>query len=284
MTARVRRRRPCGRWLAALVGLPVPRHAARRKASATSAEPVRRRQDLDHALVRVVTPTAEELTSRQRAIGIEAGADLDELASITAHQEQARWNGRRSGESDAALGFRRRHHDALGFARWLVVELEALAPVACAEDAPVDEVDQRALRDAIAAAEVARHRWTTGGRRDDAPRRIDAVRRALEWARTWRAESCAGKSTIDVMTDAIVASAVRDAPELGAISVAEWQTAIDTWPGLRGRGGAPGRGSWARVVFSLLKPHGLTDARDARSLAKGYDAAPSKRTRPPRRK
>jgi len=262
--------------------------------------------DVRNAVVRVEVPTATaaDLTPRQLATARELGVpDLAKYAGALALHNARRENGesfepRRANEPTGGVILRRRHHDALAFARWLVLELVALRPIA--EAAPVLEPDASTAPDAwqlarlIETVERARSHWTHDGRTDEAPRRIGAVRDALEHARQWHAQHLAnppvdGFGTFPVDVDVILEGAIRADPALAPISLDEWRGAIDAWPGLpRGRGGARRKGrpivTWYRVVFELLKPHGLTDASSAESLKKTFEGAPTKRARPSRAK
>lgn len=263
------------------------------------------RLDLRDAVVRVVVPRADELSERQRAVGIEYGVDLERLAVLAAQSEQGRRYARRAGESDEAHALRDRHFVALAFARSLVLELEALRPTAeGAEGATAsDAID---LRRAVEAAEAARARWTApprpadgpSGRDDGAPRRIAAAKAALEhgvrWAaqnreRPMRDEDGSGVyfGVPEVDPDLIRAEAAREAPELAAIPRTDWERALAEYPAARrGRGGdhRTRPTPWHVVVFSLLQPHALTKASNAKAMLSTYESAAKKRRRPSRAK
>jgi hypothetical protein len=273
----------------------------KRKSPATSRPG---RVPVDRAIVRVVTPTAEELTPSQRAHGVTAGVDLEKLALLTARMDQARTHARRAGENDAAHALRDRHHVALNFARWLVLELESLKPTAEGADG-ASERDAADLDAVIASAEAARARWVAPKRpasaakaRDDgAPTRIGAVKAALEHAARWRKQHHARPpvdigggvrhGVFDVEADFIRAEACRGAPDLACIPISEWQRAIDAFPSQKqGRGGDPKKRArpWHDVVFDLLKPHDLAGASTAKAMRSTLEKAATNRARPSRAK
>lgn len=196
-------------------------------------------------------------------------------------------HGRRADESDEAYAMRERHRVALEFARELVAMLDG-GPITSDDDwiDPDPDPDlgprDRAWADhdgwrrwqALKAAEAARKHWFALGRQDDMPRRISAVRGALELARAWKGPP--------VEAAFIRSFAGRDAPELSSVPIEDWTNAIARWPTERqGRGGDPRTRPipWYVVVYDLLKPYGLTNAKDAEAMKRAYEVAPKKSQR-----
>ena len=221
-------------------------------------------------VVRIVKPRAADLSPSQRARGMEAEAQKRALV----HARIRRFNGRRSDETDEAYALRRRHFQALDWARWAVLELEELKPTA--EGEPSEHVQE--LEDVLDAVEAGQIHWQTSGKDAQKRRTIGAVREVLEWYRQ-RRDSHASLSprkqrlhslpSVDMVRD----YACKLAPELAALSSAEWARALDRWPGLP----APDE-KWGRVVFDLLisarDDNGapiLTGAKNYRSLVRTWD-------------
>jgi hypothetical protein len=213
---------------------------------------------------------------------------------------------RRADEDAKVYALRERHRVALEFVRELVTLLAGAPPIPDEDwidpNPPEPEFGSRHRAwvdpdgwhrwQALKAAEVAHKHWVASGRNDDTTRRIRAVREALELARRWKGPP--------VDPAFIRSEAARDAPELVAVPIADWTSAIAAWPGIeapRPVGGPrtkapkvpkPGEAwtwelvahrasilgpDWAEVVFALLAPHKLTDAKNPTNLAKTW--APS---------
>ncbi len=271
------------------------------------------RLPLTGAVVRVVVPTAKDLTPRQRQRAVAAelgGLDLDAYAQSLARSEQSRVDGRRAGESDGALALRSRHRDALAFAREMVLSLEALRPLAeHLGMLDLSDPDGHELTLVLAALEAAKAEYMQV--RTPAVARIGAVRSALDHAQSWARqrrerppvtdEHGITFGTPDVDPDVIREEAMRVAPDLARIPVADWLRAIELWPGSatkHTRGGVRLRaphawtwpivqeraskmgGDWSEVVFALLAPHGLTKSADPTALRKVWEReSDSERTR-----
>lgn len=254
---------------------------------------------VDRSVVRVVRPTAADLTPSLRALGAANGSDLDKMAYFAVAMEQGSRHGRRAGETDDAHRLRDRHYAALGFARRLVLELESLRPTADGADGATEQ-DLADLETVLASVEAARARWdapkrpaTAAKARDDAaPRILDATKAALEHAHRWgeqrrKSPPVDGYGVPEVDADFIAAEACLKAPELTRISRAEWERAIAAWPAeRRGKGGDPKTRPtpWYVVVFDLLKPHGLTGASTAKGMKSTHEKAAKNRARPSRAK
>jgi hypothetical protein len=204
------------------------------------------------------------LTDSQRAAGIEAGANLDEMA-IRAFLYVGPKPVRRSGEDDDGYALRVRDHAARGILRRLSFELEALRPTAeGASDAHRDELLR--LLDALEGANAR-----TLGHTKRKRAIIGAVRETLEYQRRARVTDL----------DAIRLYACDRAPELADVSNAGLQRAIDRWPGLPSK-----PVEWATVVLELLtsadkridrergkkRPPAerLTDAKSYRAIAETW--------------
>jgi hypothetical protein len=192
--------------------------------------------------------------------------------NVIALRSDAGARARRSDETANEYALRERHRLALEFVRELGTLLAGDVPDPDADAWGQPEEWRR--WQALKTAEAARKHWITGGRQDDMPRRIRAVQDALELASCWKGPP--------VDPAFIRSEAARAAPELAALPIAEWESAIARWPAeKRGRGGnARTRPTpWYVVVFNLLKPHDLTSAKDAKAMKNAYDAAPKKRQR-----
>lgn len=258
------------------------------------------RLDLRDAVVRVVIPTAAELTPRQRELAEQMRLDPDAYAQQLARgAQQSGRPGRHAGETDEAHALRDRHAAAIGFARRLVLDLEALRP--SAEGAQATPEDRRELLRLVAAVEAATAAWR--GDSNPVKHRVQAVIGALEHSRRWKEAqrkrpmqdggSGLRHGVPEVEPDLIRDEASRVAPELSGIPRADWEVAIGLWPGLvrRGRGGrrtAPLRRDewtwfnvaerarvlgpdWAEVIFTLLVPHGLAGQETPKRLAESYE-------------
>lgn len=221
----------------------------------------------ERRLVRVVNVTAADLPAEYRAIADRDGLDVEgrtQLAFYALQRERAR--GRNAGESEAAYDLHERRRSALAIARQLVLTLD-----------PSSGLGDREVIGTIAAIEagVARLRGLTAPKAE----RLEAVIHALDHASglMWP-DPETGKRTHDPGMHSRVQSArtvaTRKLPELGVITEAQWQRAIERWQGYRvpkvgGSRRAHREAYDAReVLFELLKPHGLTDASSAVNLGK----------------
>ena len=242
------------------------------------------------AVVRVVVPTAADLTDEQRAIAAELGVpDLDAYAQTLARSSQGVVYARRADESDDAHALRCRHREALGFAHAMVLKLEALRPVAEHPGAALEpsDPDVHDLAMVLGAIEAARGRYL--GATTPASTLIAAVRDALEHARRWAerrrkdppvTDECGVTfGVLEVDPDVVREEAIRTAPELAVVPLSDWKRAIADWPGLlqgferkkriRPR---PLPAQAARVIMALLSPHGLC-ATNVRAVQEALEGA-----------
>jgi hypothetical protein len=168
-----------------------------------------------------------------------------------------------------------RCHAALGFIRRSWLQLEALRPTW--EGGPTVYLSE--LQRTLSAIERARDSLEGDGGNDVTVRAAGAVREALEW---WRRAAAKAGERLDDEEPALSATppdlgalldyaCARD-PALAGVPPEAWARATERWPGLQAkRGGARSKGAkaavtWQDVVYDLLKPAGLTTAKNARSI------------------
>lgn len=235
----------------------------------------------------------EELSAREIRKCRERGVEPAKYARLKS--ESLAWRARRAGETDAAYDRRRRHHEALNFVRWLSRKLESLLRVADRDEFVVaDFWGDRASAEAwilermLESVEAARLRWQRDEQGDATALRVEAIRNTLERAREF------GTTNVDRVRD----DACELAPELRAITPAEWAGAMQRWPGVK-RGGRRAKGvasgGWGEVVRKLLSreflpPSDRTDAivftgaKDGPGLASGLAKKRQRRRRASRAK
>ena len=137
---------------------------------------------------------------------------------------------------------------------------------------------------ARAALEQARAYWYGfHGSKNLQSRRIELTIKLLEKARAVVGGPETDNAWLDYRHAAIAREADRIVAEVGAldpsgvgrVSADAWEVAIDEWQGWRRatHGGGARRYSWHRVVYDLLKPHGLVDASGSKRMADAFDRA-----------